>query len=298
MLRCIAAALLIVPSIAAADVIDVSNAAPYPDLFAPDSAPAERRDLVLLGDDMVEIAVALGAADRILARPADIDLPGLEDTPHVVRDWAGVEGIVAMRPGLVIGSNQRFETLLAGLERVGVETDLIDRILPAPEKVRRLAAHLGLAERGEALIAEIESAYTQAETVTRDDGAPLRILHASKQGAGGNFSAGGAQTAVDNLIARVGALNAAAEIGRDRYRPVTPEGMILMAPDVVIISEAELPAFGDIGGVWQDYPGLALTPAGRQERLIVMREMHVRNDAASSGIATVALSEALSEMFE
>jgi len=79
---------------------------------------------------------------------------------------------------------------------------------------------------------------------------------------------------------------------------VTPEGMILMAPDVVIISEAELPAFGDIGGVWQDYPGLALTPAGRQERLIVMREMHVRNDAASSGIATVALSEALSEMFE
>jgi iron complex transport system substrate-binding protein len=130
------------------------------------------------------------------------------------------------------------------------------------------------------------------------EGRPLRIVHASKMGAGTSFTAGGAETAVHNLILRVGALNAAAEIGRDRYRPVTPEGMILMAPDVVLIAESELPAFGDIDGFWQDYPGIALTPAGRAGNIVIMRDLHVRADAASSGIAAKALSGALQEMFE
>ena len=285
---------------AMAGTVDVSNAAPYPALAGvaePGGTHAQADPgLVLLGADLVEIAVALGAADRILARPADIELPGIEGTRHQVREWAGVEGVLALRAKLVIGSSVTNRRLLDGLAAVGVETDLIDRTIPAVEKVRRLAGHLGLAERGEALTAAIEADYAEASPVLRD-GRPLRIVHISKQGAGMNFTAGGAETAVHNLILRVGALNAAAEIGRDRYRPVTPEGMILMKPDVVLISEKELPAFGNLEGVWDAYPGLSLTPAGREKNLVVMRDLHVRADAASSGIATKALSQALHEMF-
>jgi len=285
---------------AAAGTIDVSDAAPYPALAGSaktgDVQAGSEPGLVLLGADLVEIAVALGAADRILARPADIELPGIEDTKHQVREWAGVEGVLALRPKLVIGSSVINRRLLDGLAAVGIETDLIDRTLPAVEKVRRLAGHLGLAERGEALVAAIEADYAEVRPVLVD-GRPLRIVHISKQGAGTNFTAGGAETAVHNLILRIGALNAAAEIGRDRYRPVTPEGMILMKPDVVLISEKELAAFGDLAGIWDAYPGLNLTPAGRDRNLIVMRDLHVRADAASSGIATKAMSKALHEMF-
>ena len=281
-----------------AATIDVSKAPAYPALYGPadagkaDAAPG----LVLLGADLVEIAVALGAADRILARPVDIDLPGIEGTKHKVREWAGVEGVLALRPTLVVGSSVTSKRLLEGLAAVGVQTDLIDRTLPAVEKVRRLAGHLGLAERGEALVAAIEADYSAAKPALVE-GRPPRIVHISKQGAGTSFTAGGVETAVHNLILRVGGLNAAAEIGRDRYRPVTPEGMILMKPDVVVISQKELPAFGDIAGIWDAYPGLNLTPAGRNRNLIVMQDLHVRADAASSGIATKALSDALREMF-
>lgn len=283
---------------ALAGTVDISNAPAYPALYAPasagktDAAPG----LVLLGADLVEIAVALGAADRILARPVDIDLPGIEGTKHKVREWAGVEGVLSLRPTLVVGSSVTSKRLLEGLAAVGVKTDLIDRTLPAVEKVRRLARHLDLAERGEALVAAIETDYSAAKPVLVG-GRPPRIVHISKQGAGTNFTAGGAETAVHNLILRVGGLNAAAEIGRDRYRPVTPEGMILMNPDAVVISQKELPAFGDIDGIWDAYPGLNLTPAGRNRNLIVMQDLHVRADAASSGIATKALSDALREMF-
>lgn len=284
---------------ASAATIDLSGETPYPQLYQPSepagTAPAGQ-DVVLLGADLVEIAVALGAADRILARPADIDLPGIDGTPHKVREWAGVEGVLAMRPQLVVGSTVINQRLLDGLAGLGIRTDLIDRTLPATEKVSRLAALLGLEERGEKLIAAMEADYEAAAPVTVD-GRPPRIVHASKMGAGTSFTAGGAETAVHNLILRVGALNAAAEIGRDRYRPVTPEGMILMAPDVILISEKELPAFGDLDGIWDAYPGIALTPAGRNRNIIVMRELHVRADAASSGIATRALSRALHEMF-
>ena len=280
-----------------AEVIDISAANAYPQLYAPQSLSADApRDIVLLGADLVEIAVALGAADRILARPADIDLPGIEGTPGQMREWAGVEGVIALRPRLVIGSSVINQRLLDGLAQVGIATDLIDRTVPATEKVARMAAHLGLEDRGQALNAAIEADYVDAKAPLID-GRPIRILHASKLGAGTSFTAGGAGTAIHNLILRVGALNAAAEVGRDRYRPVTPEGMLMMAPDVVIISAKELPSFGDIEPFWTDYPGLALTPAGRAGNLIVMRELHVRADAASSGIATAGLARALTEMF-
>lgn len=284
---------------ASADLLDISGSEPYPPLYRPDDAgtPAEGPGVVLLGADLVEIAVALGAAGHILARPADIELPGIDKTPHKVREWAGVEGILSLRPKLVVGSSVITQRLLDGLKTVGMQTDLIDRTLPATEKVSRLAALLGLEDRGGALIAAIEADYEAVRPVTVE-GRPLRIVHASKQGAGTSFTAGGAETAVHNLILRVGALNATAEIGRDRYRPVTPEGMILMAPDVVLIAESELPSFGDIDGFWENYPGIGLTPAGRAGNIIVMRDLHVRADAASSGIAAKALSGALHEMFE
>lgn len=293
----LAGLLVALPDVMHAEVVDISQAERYPALYQPRSLPADApRDVVLLGADLVEIAVALGAADRILARPDRIDLPEIEDTPAQMREWAGVEGVIALRPGLVVGSTVINQRLLDGVAGLGVKAELIDRTLPATEKVTRLAALLELEDRGAELMQAIEADYAGVKAPLID-GRPIRILHASKQGAGTSFTAGGAETALHNLILRSGAVNAAAEIGRDRYRPVTPEGVLTMAPDVVIISDAELAAFGDIDTFWQDYPGLALTPAGRDKRLIVMRELHVRADAASSGIATRALVGALTEMF-
>lgn len=291
-----ALAAVLIASAATAEVIDLSGAEAYPAVYPPSVDPEGTRDVVLLGADLVEIAVALGEADRILARPDDVDLPGIADTPHRMREWAGVEGVLALGPALVVGSSVINTRLLDGLKAMGVRTDLVDRTLPPPEKVRRLAALLGVEGRGEELVAAMEADYAGITPVELD-GRPLRIVHVSKQGAGTSFTAGGAETAVDNLIRRVGAVNAAAEIGRDRYRPVTPEGMVLMAPDVVLIADVELPAFGDLDGMWSAYPGLELTPAGRERRAIVMRDLHVRADAASSGIATRTLADALGEMF-
>lgn len=297
--RCLIVALfmLATPFASRAEVVDLSLSTPYPALFAPQSLPDDPpRDVVLLGADLVEIVVALGAADRIRARPADIDLPGIENTPDQMREWAGVEGIIALEPGLVVGSSVINKRMLDGLTAVGIRSDLIDRTLPATEKVARMAALLGLEDRGKALIQAITADYAGI-AAPKIDGRPVRVLHASKQGAGTSFTAGGAATATHNLIERVGAINAAADVGRDRYRPVTPESVLMMAPDVVIISDAELPAFGDLEKFWSDYPGLALTPAGRNGNLIIMRDLHIRADAASSGIATRELARALNEIF-
>lgn len=281
-----------------AEVVDLSDAPAYPEITVTTESVTGSRDIVLLGADLVEIAVALGASDRVLARPLAPGLTGVDDIPHVFRERPGIEGIAAMRPGTVIASNIRFDSLRNGLEQIGIQTALIDRTLPATQKVRRLAAHLGAEDRGEALVDAIEQEYANAPTVTAPDGEKLRIMHASKAGAGGNFSVGGSGTAVHNLIQRVGGINPAAEIGKDRYRGVTPEGILLMKPDVVLISAEEMDVFGNLDRFWTEYPGIALTPAGRNKRIIIMRDMHVRADAASSGIATRALSEGLARMFE
>lgn len=73
--------------------------------------------------------------------------------------------------------------LLEGLSALGIETDLIDRTLPAVEKVRRMADHLGAPECRAALIADMEQDYAGAK-VPLINGRPVRILQASKLGAG------------------------------------------------------------------------------------------------------------------
>lgn len=91
---------LLVSVPASAEIINVSDAPAYPLLYSPvvEETRAEAPGVVLLAPDLVEIVVALGAADRILARPEDVELPGLEATPHKVREWAGVEGVLSMGP--------------------------------------------------------------------------------------------------------------------------------------------------------------------------------------------------------
>ncbi|WP_199016780.1 ABC transporter substrate-binding protein [Shimwellia pseudoproteus] len=283
---------------AIATVVDLSGAPAYPAIYRPvESPPATTTpDLVLLGIDLVEITVALGMADHILARPARVDLPGIANTPHKIRDWAGVEGVLALRPGKVVGSSVVNIKLLNGLQPFGITTKMVDRTLPAREKIRRMAALLGHPERGEALVASLDQDYREAQTFRLPGQRPLRLMHLSRIGAGNHFTAGGRGTAVDNLIRRVGAINATAEIGNDRYTPITPEGIIAAAPDVIIVSVDELPALGGADTIWATVPGLNMTPAGRQHNLIIMRDLQVRADAASSGIATRTLAKALKDM--
>lgn len=251
--------------------------------------------IAVLDPGHAEILAALGAEDRLVLVPDD---PALDrHFPHAVRyrRMPSAESLLAQGPDLLIGGNpQRDRQLLVQADRLGIERVMIERTLPAIERVRRLAAHAGRETQGAELIARIESDYAAA--AERIDGQPrVRVLHLSSSGAGsaGTVTGAGRETSADDLIRRAGGINVGAEAGLDRYQTLSAEGVMAMSPEAVLVSDLELPALGGAEGIWRAVPGLAHTPAARHRRLIVLDHAAVKFDAATSGQATQALAEAL-----
>lgn len=62
----------------------------------------------------------------------------------------------------------------------------------------------------------------------------------------------------------------------EAYKQVASEAMVALAPDFVIIGRSGLEALGGEDNLWR-LGGLALTPAGRARRLVVVDEQALLN---------------------
>jgi len=82
--------------------------------------------------------------------------------------------------------------------------------------------------------------------------------------------AAGQHTAADAMITAAGAQNAMQ--GFSRYRPLAQEGIIASAPDILMVTTDGVRSLGGIEQVWK-LPGVALTPAGKNHRVLVLDDM-------------------------
>jgi iron complex transport system substrate-binding protein len=80
----------------------------------------------------------------------------------------------------------------------------------------------------------------------------------------------GQNTAADAMIRAAGGSNAMQ--GFSRYHPLPQEGVIASAPDLLLITSDGVRAPGGSEGIWK-LPGMALTPAGKNKRLLVVDDM-------------------------
>ncbi|WP_276309683.1 ABC transporter substrate-binding protein [Salinicola acroporae] len=246
----------------------------------------------------VEILTALGAAEDLVLIPQD---PAIDNAlAEVVRyqRLPSMEGLLAANTTLIVGGNPgRDLPVLEQAKRLGIDSVMVSRELPAIDRVRQLAELTDHEAAGERLIAHTEARYAKAAQVVATQSSRLQVLHLSSSGAGtsGAITAAGRSTAVHGLIERAGGVNVGAEAGLERYQTLTAEGVITMAPQAVLVSRLELPALGGPEGIWTHVPGLANTPAGRNKRLIVLPHAAVKFDAVKSGEATLALASALAD---
>ena len=96
-----------------------------------------------------------------------------------------------------------------------------------------------------------------------------RVLFILSHGGSGALVAG-QQTAADAAIKLAGLQNAMQ--GFDHYRTMSQEGVIASLPDLVVISAEGLKGMGGEASLWK-LPGLAQTPAGRHQQVLVVDDM-------------------------
>jgi len=237
-----------------------------------DTAPDASR-IAVAGGSLVEILFALGEQDRIVAVDSTANYPEAATAlPQIgyVRNLSA-EGLLSLSPTLVLGEHDMGPpAVVEQLAGVGID------LLHVPErfdsdgiaaKVRCVAAAVGAAERGEALVAELLAGYRGGEAAGKGSASSAIVLLGLRNGVP---VAAGRNTSGDGLLAMAGAQNLLTAF--EGWKPVSVEAMAAAAPEVIVIPERGIEDAGGIDALL-DHPALRLTPAARHRRVIAMDGM-------------------------
>ena len=189
-------------------------------------------------------------ADELLLQLADLDQ--VASVSFLSRDPAGsnvanlarqvpvnhgqAEEIIAARPDLVLAGRYTTRTTVALLKQAGLSVVELDAPVSFEDvlaQIRELAALLGHAGRGEAMVAAMAAELAAIVPIDR----PLRTLVLRPNG----FTVGEGSL-VDTLMRRAGLINLGADPALATYRELPLEALVLARPDLVILDEEEVPA--------------------------------------------------------
>ncbi|MFC0227097.1 heme/hemin ABC transporter substrate-binding protein [Serratia aquatilis] len=230
---------------------------------------AER--IVSIGGDVTEITFALGAGGEVIARDSTSLHPATaEKLPNIgYMRQLNAEGILALKPSLVLTSELAEPALvIRQLEESGVKVVRIpgDTTLQAvTEKFRIIANALNRNRQG----MQLAERYQRQLATVNTTPLPVKVLFVMSHG-GITPVAAGQNTAADAIIRAAGLKNAMQ--GFNNYRPLSQEGVIASAPDLLLVTTDTVRSMGGLAHLWQ-LPGIALTPAGKNRRVLTVDDM-------------------------
>ena len=255
--------------------------------------------IVAGGDDVIAVIEALGMGAQVYAAPLRSATEAGRKAPKqfLFNRTTGVEGVLSLEGTLFIGNSLRRHTELAKkLRGAGEAAVVIDDLQPAPDKVRKVAAALGVAEAGAELAAQVQAQLDEAAAVAAASKGHPRVIHLSATGAGGAPTVAGADSASGKLIGLAGGINIGTEAGVANYSALSNEGVVAAAPEVILVTENDLQLFGGEAGLWKAYPTLKQTPAGAANRVWVMPDVQLKSASVGSGSGALALAKALTAL--
>lgn len=252
------------------------------------AAPAEPDPLegvraVVLFGDLTETVFALGAGRIVVGRDAtSIYPPEAELLPNLGFDQElSAEGVLSLEPTIVIGSPSAGPPeVLEQIRSAGVEVLIVPDLytFDAPAmKIRAIGAALGLEQRAEELIADVEAridavfrevAERYAETQRRPSVLFLYVRRNAPQLVAGEDSPAA------SMIEAAGGTDAGTQAGIYGFAPLTPEAIVAADPEALLVMQRAIDSIGGIDGLLE-VPGVAQTRAGRARRVIAMDDLYL-----------------------
>ncbi len=237
----------------------------------------EPERIVAAGGVITEILYALGEQDRIVGVDTTSLYPqeALKQKPNVgyVRALSA-EGVLSLKPTLVLATDSAGPPdAMKLVADSGVRmVQLPDDLTPAgvANRIRRVAAIAGAAEKGEKLAGEVSAKFDALQNMRTRIEKPRRVLFILSL-QNGRVMAGGRNTSADAMIRLAGAVNAADSI--DGYKPMTDEAVIAAAPDLVLMmSRGDHAAAADQAFAM---PSLGATPAAKARAFASMDGLYL-----------------------
>lgn len=225
--------------------------------------------VVSLGGDVTEIVYAIHAQDQLAGVDSTSTWP---EAAHKLPDVGYVrqlsaEGVLALRPDLILATHDAGPpTAMEQIRGAGVRIEALPVSRSADDieaKIRRIGELMGHAKEADSLASDVAARFaTLAKAVAAMPTHP-RAVFLMSTGQGSPMAAG-RDTAADRAIALAGGVNAATDL--PGYKAVSPEALVAMKPDVILLMKEREDAVGGVDGVLQ-MPGVADTPAGKAKRI-------------------------------
>ncbi|WP_256005707.1 heme/hemin ABC transporter substrate-binding protein [Pedobacter deserti] len=256
------------------------------------SAFAAPKRIISLSGPITETVDALGCGAQIVAVDVTSTYPAyINKVPKVSKDRAvSAEGIISFSPDLVLAPvgliSKQTE---AQLKSAGVKLIVINEEYSpkgAVNFISQVAHALGNPAKGEELIKRTTMEVNKAlETVKRNPKSP-KVLFLYARGTGVMMVAG-KETSIDAIIKLAGAKNAASNFSK--YKPYTTEALVAANPDIILMFDFGYKSLGGAAGILK-MPGVNLTNAGKNKRIIEMDSELLTNFSVRLGQAITALN--------
>ncbi|NQX30062.1 ABC transporter substrate-binding protein [Microbacteriaceae bacterium VKM Ac-2854] len=232
------------------------------------------------------IVFELGLGDSVVGRDVSSDFEEIADRPLVTQNGhdLNAEAILDLAPTVIITDSSLgpWDTILQ-MRDAGIPVVVVDShrsIGTIDTLVDEVSAAVGLAQRGEILKSRLDASIAStiadiAAIAPADDARKLRMVFLYVRGQSGIYYLFGEGSGADDLVTSLGGIDVAAEIGWSGMRPLTDEGLIAAAPDLVLMMTGGLESVDGVDGLLEAVPALAQTPAGQNRRVVDMADTQI-----------------------
>jgi iron complex transport system substrate-binding protein len=156
-------------------------------------------------------------------------------------------------------------------------------------KIRLIAQALDLESRGAELLQRLRHDVADTRAMLQAIHAQPRVLFIYARSSGA-LHVSGVNTAADAMIKLAGGVNAVT--GYEGYKPLTAEAVVTAAPEVILLPLRSLQLLGGTDSLLRA-PGLSLTPAGEQRRVVAMDDLYLLGFGPRTGQAVRELATRL-----
>lgn len=252
--------------------------------------------IVSSGGTLTEIVHALGFGDHLVGvDTSSLHPESVTQLPKIgYQRQLSAEGVLSLSPSLIIASEESGPPpVVAQLRGTGTPLFVVPTehtVEGAKTTLRTLGTLLDRTDRAAELIGALDRDLEAARALHPAEGAPRpRVLFIYARGQG-TLNVAGEATAGDVMIDLAGGINAVQ--GFEGYRPLTAESVVSAAPDVILMTRM---GSGSVGGAESVFalPGLDLTPAAANKRLVVMDDLKLLGFGPRTGEAALELARAL-----
>jgi iron complex transport system substrate-binding protein len=229
-----------------------------------------------LGGVFTETAYALGAQDQF-----------------GYYRFLSAEPVLAREPSLIIGNEETGPPeVVQQLRDAGVPILLLpdnNDVAAARELIDTLGAVFDKPAEAEALIATLEADVAAAEELVAQAESSPRVLFVL-QPPDAPLLISGEISAAGSMISLAGGSHVFP--GFPGYLPMTPEGIVESAPDVILTTEASVERLGGWDAV-MEHPGIGQTPAAENGRVYAMEDLYLMGFGPRTGQAIADLARLL-----